>query len=101
MFEDILWWVAEEKRANDACLSLRLMYVFPSISAPGARAADSIGTLEVPFDSPEWRKDDGVDRGTIGAIWHLARATAVCTNPCKKLFCRGCRPNHWMATTHA
>ena len=47
------------------------MYECPSILTSGAQKAGTIGTLEAPFDSPERWKDDGADRGAIGAMWYV------------------------------
>ena len=47
--------------------------------ASGARTSDPIGTGEAPFDTPEWRKDDGVNRGEIDAPSHVLRAIAETT----------------------
>ena len=73
MIEDFLCWVAEKRWANGVCVSV---FVCPSILAPGARKAGQIGTGEAPFDAPEWRKDDGANRGAIGGTWHMSRVAA-------------------------
>ena len=49
--------------------------VCSSIFAPGARTAELIGTSGISFDAPEQRKDDGANRGAIGATWQVPRPT--------------------------
>ena len=53
-----------------------IVYVCPNILAPGARARGPIGTVEVSYDAPLQRKDDGANHGVICATLHVPRAAA-------------------------
>ena len=52
------------------------MQFCPSILAPLAQRAVTIGTGQAQFDAAEQRKDGGKNHGVIDTTWHVPRATA-------------------------
>ena len=61
------------------------IFVSPSIIVPRAQTAGQKEIEEAPFDAPERRKDDSVDRGAIRNSRDVSRASA------KTSVGRGCR----------